>query len=77
MHRESAARMPCLILIPATLLALLILPPVAQAEKPMLAIRLNGGESAIYPVSEIDQAVFGGDMVLVLRAEGVDSSALA
>ena len=77
MRRESATRLLILTLIPAAMLALLVLPPVARAEEPMLAIRQIGGESAIYAVSEIDRVVFEGDSLLVLRAEGPDSHALA
>ncbi len=48
----------------------------AQADGSMLAIRQAGGESAIYPVSDIDQVVFEGDSLFVLGADGSDSYAL-
>ena len=77
MHRESATRLFCLPLIPALLLALLISPRVARAEEPMLAIRQVDGRDAIYAVSEIDQVVFEGDTLLVLRPGASESYALA
>ena len=42
----------------------------------MLAIRLAGGDSAMYAVSGIDQVVFEGDSLFVLGADGSDSYAL-
>ena len=35
------------------LLACLATPPTARADDPMLAIRLTGGESAVYAVAEV------------------------
>lgn len=77
MRQEPAARLPGLALVPAALVALLVLPPIAQADEPMLAIRQTDGESAIYAVSAIDQLVFEGDSLLVLRGTGPDGYALA
>ena len=77
MHRASA---PCPFpqpLIPAVLFALLVLASVARAEEPMLTIRQVDGISASYAVSEIDQAVFEGDSLLVLSTDGVNGYALA
>ena len=76
MHRAPA---PCPFrqpLIPAVLFALLVLASVARAEEPMLTIRQVDGISASYAVSEIDQAVFEGDSLLVLSTDGVNGYAL-
>jgi len=77
MRRVSAPRLPCLIFLAAAPLALLILPLVARAEEPMLALRQFDGEDAIYAVSEIDQVVFEGDSLLVLRPGASEGYALA
>ncbi len=77
MRRECDTRLLRLTLIPAVLFALLVLPPVARAEEPMLAIRQIGGACAIYAVSEIDQVEFGGDSLFVVDADGSDSYALS
>jgi len=42
----------------------------------MLAIRLIGGDSAVYAVSGIDQVVFEGDSLFVVGSAGSDSYAL-
>jgi len=68
-----ATRLPSRLLSfysPVVLLASLVLPIAAIAEEPMLAIRQGDGESAVYAVSEIDQVVFEGDSLFVLRAGG-------
>jgi hypothetical protein len=77
MRRESATRLPYLTLFPAALLALLVLPPVARAEEPMLAIRQADGRDAVYAVSEIEQVFFEGDTLLVLRPGASESYGLA
>ncbi|MBP6875733.1 MAG: T9SS type A sorting domain-containing protein [Candidatus Eisenbacteria bacterium] len=77
MRRKPIPRSLCLTLIPAVLLALLISSPVARADEPMLAVRLLDGGDAIYAVSEIDQVVFEGDSLFVLRASASESYALA
>ena len=77
MRREPV---PCLLhlaLIPAALLALLILPPAAGADEPMLAVRQVDGGDAVYAVSEIDRVLFEGDSLLVLRPGATESYALA
>jgi hypothetical protein len=61
----------------AIIVLVLTLPSPAQADEPMLAIRQAGGESAVCAVSEIERVVFEGDTLLVLRADGSDSYALA
>ncbi len=52
------------------LLATLLLPQDARADEPMLAIRLGGGESAIYAVNEIEWVGFEGDETLVVVTGG-------
>jgi FlgD Ig-like domain len=50
--------------------------PEALADEPMLAIRLTDENSAIYPVSEIEQLGFDGDETLVaVTTTGTDSYA--
>ncbi len=77
MCRESATRLLSLTLIPAVLLAWLALPSAVSAVEPMLAIRMAGGEDAIYAVSGIDQVVFEGDSLFVRQVDGADCYALA
>jgi len=45
----------------------------ARADEPMLAIRHTGGDSSIYPVSEIMRVSFEGDNLLVVQAGGADT----
>ncbi len=45
----------------------------ANADEPALAIRLAGGESAIYSVGGIEQVLFEDDAVIVVTAGGADS----
>ena len=77
MRRESVPRLLRLLPIPAVLLALLVLPPVTRADEPMLAVRLLDGGDAVYAVSEIDQVVFEGDSLLVLRPGASETYALS
>ena len=77
MRREYGARLDCLTFLAALLLALLALPPGPRADEPMLAVRQVDGRDAIYAVSEIDQVVFEGDTLLVLRPGASESYALA
>ena len=56
------------------LLALSTLPQCARADEPMLAIRLTGGESAIYAVSEIERIGFEGEETLVVATGGGSDS---
>jgi hypothetical protein len=55
------------------LLASLGMARPAGAEGPMLAIRLVGGESALYAVSEVERIGFEGDTLVVVRAGGSES----
>jgi hypothetical protein len=48
------------------LLAVCCLIPPAAAEGPMLALRLTGGESAVYALSEISRIGFEGEETLVV-----------
>jgi len=55
---------------PILLLASLWLIPQPRAEEPMLALRLTGGESAVYAVSAITRIDFEGDETLVVVTAG-------
>ncbi len=77
MPRESVPRLLDPTSILAALLALLILPPVAWADEPMVAVRQVDGRDAIYAVGEIDRVLFEGDSLLVLRPGASESYALA
>jgi hypothetical protein len=44
------------------LLTGMLLPPAAQADDPMIAIRLIDDQSAVYAVGEIERIVFEGDV---------------
>jgi hypothetical protein len=52
------------------LLAALLLLPAARADEPLLAIRMAGGESAIYAVGEIARIGFEGGATLVVVTTG-------
>jgi hypothetical protein len=68
-----AGRALCGLLVVATFLLL----PEARADEPMLALRLAGGESAIYAVSEITRVGFEGEETLVVvTGSGSDSYAM-
>ena len=65
-----AGRVLCCLLLVTTFLLL----PEARADEPMLALRLTGGESAIYAVSEIERLGFEGEETLVVvTGSGSDS----
>jgi hypothetical protein len=58
------------------LLSTLLLLPEARADEPILAIRLSGGESAIYAVGEIEriefQTYYEEEELLVVHSGGMD-----
>ena len=57
--------------------AMVLLLPEARADEPMLAIRLTGGESAIYAAGEIERIGFEGEETLVVvTGSGSDSYAI-
>ena len=56
--------------LPILLLASAMLIPQARAEEPMLALRLAGGESAVYGLSEITRIGFEGEETLVVVTAG-------
>ena len=62
MRMRIVGRALCGLLMVATFLPL----PEARADEPMLALRLAGGESAIYAVSEIERLGFEGEETLVV-----------
>ncbi|MCK4305037.1 MAG: hypothetical protein KAY24_12435 [Candidatus Eisenbacteria sp.] len=66
MKRQIQMRVAGTALLGLLLLAMVFLVPEARADEPMLAIRLIGGESAIYAVSEIEQIGFEGEEMLVV-----------
>jgi hypothetical protein len=59
------------------LLACLTAARVAQADGPMLLIRLTGGDQAIHAVSEVQRIVFDGDTLVVVKAGGSERYAAA
>lgn len=65
-----AGRALCGLLAVATFLLF----PEARADDPMLTLRLAGGESAIYAVSEIERLGFEGEETLVVVTEGGSDS---
>ncbi|MBM3318801.1 MAG: T9SS type A sorting domain-containing protein [Candidatus Eisenbacteria bacterium] len=56
--------------LPILLLASALLIPQARAEEQMLALRLAGGESAVYALSEITRIGFEGEETLVVVTAG-------
>ena len=69
MQRRASTRTICRAL-PILLLASALLISQVWAEEPMLALRLAGGESAIYAVGEITRIGFEGEETLVVVTEG-------
>ncbi len=55
------------------LLACLAVVPASRADEPWLAIRLTGGESACYPVSEVRRVGFTEDSLVVVGPAGSQS----
>lgn len=53
-------------------LALLGKVPIVRAEGPTLVLRLTGGGTAAYPVSEVQRIGFVGDTLLVVQGVGSD-----
>lgn len=54
------------------LLACLGAAGVARADDPMFVVRLAGGWSEFYTISEVDQVRFEGDTLVVVKAGGSD-----
>ncbi len=78
MRRHLRARITFPALWGLLLLTVLLLAPEARGDEPMLAIRLAGDQSAIYPVSEVERVGFQGDETLVVvTGSGSDSYATA
>ncbi len=76
MQQRVQERIPTTLLVSLVLLITLFLLPKAQADEPMLVIRLTDDNSAIYPVSEIEQLGFDGEETLVVvTTTGADSYA--
>jgi len=71
MPRERGQSL-CPLLIVAPLLALLLVPGMAEADDPMLAVRQLGGESSVYPVVEVTRLAFEGDSLVVVSSYGTD-----
>ena len=73
MRMRMADRALCALLV---VVATLLLHPEARADEPMLALRLTGGESAVYAISHITRIGFEGEETLVVvTATGSDSYA--
>ena len=76
MYSQNPTRLYRAIFLGVIVCSLLNLPQIARAEadEPMLAIRLTDGESVIYAVSEIERIGFEGDETLVvLTQSGAES----
>ena len=56
------------------LVTCVVVPPTALADDPMLAIRLAGGESAVYAVAQIERLEFESDTALVVEWAGASQS---
>ena len=74
MRSRQVSHVRCPALVGLVLLACLGTPPAARADDPMLAIRLTGGESAVYAVAEIDRIAFDGTSALVVEWTGGSQS---
>jgi hypothetical protein len=77
MRRKQLSRVWCLAWIGLVLLACLGAAPAVRADGPMLVLRLAGGESAVYPVSEVQRIGFEGDTLVVVEAGGSQRYAAA
>ncbi len=76
MRIHADRRPPRFLLTVAAMLTILLSPQPTRADDPMLAIRRQGGESALYYVAQIERVVFAGDMLAVTAAGGTESYAL-
>lgn len=76
MRPQNRARVAGKALLGLLLLATLLIIPEARADEPMLTIRLTGGESAIYAVSEIErigfQTYYEEEELLIVHSGGMD-----
>ena len=77
MRRKQLLQVWCPAWSSLVLLACLGAAPAARADGPMLALRLADGESAVYPVSEVQRIGFTGDTLVVVKADGSESYAAA
>lgn len=74
MGPENRARVAGRVLLGLPFLAIMFLFPEGWADEPMLAIRLTGGESAIYAAGEIERiGVDGEETLVVVTGSGSDS----
>jgi hypothetical protein len=62
----------CLAWIGLVLLALVGAAPPARADVPWLAVRQVGGESAVYPVGDLNRIGFEGDTPVAVHAGGTE-----
>ncbi len=70
------SRLPAALLLPLLLLMLLLLPSGAQADEPHLAVRLSGGDSAVYALGDIERIGFEDqDTLVVVTGSGPESFA--
>jgi hypothetical protein len=72
MMRTPRSQVLCLAWIGLVLLACFGAAQPAQADGPMFIIRLAGGGSTFYTVSEVEQMHFEGDTLVVVKASGSD-----
>lgn len=70
MRRTSRSQIWCLAWMGPALLAFLGAAPPARADIPWLSVRLVGGETANYPVSDLQRIGFEGDTLVVVHAGG-------
>ena len=47
--------------------------PAARADVPWLAVRLAGGESAVFPVSDVERISFAADTLVVVHSGGAET----
>ena len=74
MRSKQVPHVCCLAWLGLALLACLGTPPAARADDPVLAIRLTGGERAVYAVAEIERIGFDGGATLFVEWAGGSQS---
>lgn len=63
------------LLIAALLYAVLLVPVDAQADDPVLAVQLIGGDTSVYPIAEVTRLAFEEDSLVVVSSLGADKFA--
>ncbi|MFH1268447.1 MAG: hypothetical protein ABIK89_22220 [Planctomycetota bacterium] len=72
MRRTSRSHVWCLAWMGLALLACLGATSPAWADIPWLAVRLVGGETAVFPVNDLNRIGFESDTLVVLHAGGTE-----